>query len=191
MRFFRLDQWSFENFRIIESYGNVWEIEHYFMDRSELPDWLKLDPPIRFDELDLRFSEKPKSKRIPQIIISAGKLYISIEVYDSILSPLVKETASKFPLKISEMDYYFVRPEVEISCVDTTRSEWRQRDDGYRYSWPRLVLKDVPANAPHLFRPGHGMEFWKQPVFSESLVELCLKNKIVGADFEKVYPLSN
>jgi hypothetical protein len=28
--------------------------------------------------------------------------------------------------------YYFIRADVVIDCVDETRSEWRQRDDGYR-----------------------------------------------------------
>ena len=78
-----------------------------------------------------------------------------------------------------------------INCVDEARSEWRQRDDGYRYSWPGLVLKDVPETAPPIFRLGPGSEFWSHPVFSDDFVALCKSHKVIGPRFEEVYPVTD
>lgn len=142
-------------------------------------------------KLDLNFAEKPKSKKVPQLIMSAGKIYVNAAVFDSIFRNLLSDFVTLMPLTIDGEPHYIIRPDVVIDCVDEVRSEWRQRDDGYRYSWPSLALADVPETAPPVFRPGHGSEFWSQPVFSELFVELCRKNKVVGAVFEEVYPLSD
>lgn len=190
-KYYRLDSWSFERFRLIESHGAVWEIDHYFLPREELPEWLKKDPPLDMSALDLRFAEKPKAKKVTQLIMSAGKIYVNADVYEKLFRDMVSEVVTLMPLKISEVSHYFLRPEVVIDCVDEQRSEWRQRDDGFRYTWPSLVLKDVPKNAPDMFRPGIGREFWKQVVFSSNFVEVCQKNRVIGAVFEEVYPLAD
>ncbi len=92
------------------------------------------------------------------------------------------------PLKIGEVDFYFVRPEMIIPCLDEDRSTWRAHDCGRRYRFIDLVLRDVPADAPHIFRTGEGIEFWGYPVFSEEFVNRCKKAKIIGALFEEVFP---
>lgn len=189
-RYWRFDrQASVENFRSMESYGMVWQIEHYFLSKNDLPDWQRNKPPLDLDELDYRFANKPKSKKIPEILMSAGQLYLLGALYDFHFKAMIGNFVTAMPLKIGDQTYYFLRPDVIIDCVDFDRSEWIQREDGFRYSWPKLALKDVPENAPPIFRPGVGREFWKLPVFSDLFVDTCKANMVVGAEFEEVYPL--
>ena len=189
-RYYRLARSAAEKVRIIESYGEFWRIDHYFLPREELPYWLQDKPDLDLAKLDLRFAEKPKSKKIPQIVMSAGKIYMNASVYDAHFRGFVQDSVTPMSLLISGEAHYILRPDVVIDCLDEDRSKWRQRDDGYRYSWPSLVLRNVPENAPALFRPGPSPEFWNQPVFSEQFVETCKKNKVFGAVFEEVYPLA-
>lgn len=188
-KYYRLDRNARDRFRVLESHGRHWRVNHYFQSRDQLPEWLKKDPPLDLSALDLRFSEKPKAKKIPQFFLSLGNLFVQAVFFDASLRELVLDYVTLMPVLIGETPYYIVRPDVEIECVDAARSNWRQRDDGYRYTWPRLVLKDVPADAPPLFRPGFGSEFWGQDVFSEEFVEICHAAKVIGAEFEEVYPL--
>jgi len=189
-RYYRLARSSAEKFRTLENYGQVWQIDHFFLPREELPYWLQDYPHLDLAKLDLRFAEKPKSKKIPQIMMSAGVIYMNASVYDAHFRGFVQDSVTAMSLLISGEAHYFLRPDVVIDCLDEDRSKWRQRRDGYRYSWPSLVLKNVPENAPALFRPGPSPEFWNQPVFSEQFVETCKKNKVIGAAFEEVYPLA-
>jgi len=189
-RYYRLAPSAAEKVRIIENYGAVWLIDHFFLPREELPYWLQDDPELDLAKLDLRFKATPKSKKIPQMMKSAGKLYMNAAIYDNHFAGFVQDSVTPMSLLISGEAHYFLRPDVVIDCLDEKRSKWRQRRDGYRYSWPSLVLKNVPENAPALFRPGPSPEFWSHPVFSEQFVETCKKNKVIGAVFEEVYPLA-
>lgn len=186
-RFWRFDRWrALEKFRLLESYGEHWQIEHYFLPAELLPEWLKNEPPLDPTKLDCRFSEKPKSKKIPEILMPVGKLYLKTSVYTSHFASMLDDAVETLPIKIGADDYLFVRPRHVIDCVDTERSDWLERDDGFRYAWRVLALKGVPDNAPHVFLPGPGPEFWTEPVFSDAFVERCRMGKVVGSLFEQL-----
>ncbi|MGL6210728.1 MAG: hypothetical protein ACRC14_12960 [Paracoccaceae bacterium] len=189
-RFLRCDKWSAEKFRTIEAFGPVWRIEHFFLKREDIDDpWLKSKPALDLDWADYRFSDKPKSKKVPDLTMSAGKIFMKGVIYDRFFRQLIGDFVTTLQTKISGEPYYFIRPEVVLDCVDLERSEWRQHENGYRFAWPSLVLRDVPQDAPPIFRPGQGAEFWVQPVFSDGFVSTLQINKIVSIDFEEVYPL--
>lgn len=185
-----LDWRCADRFRSLESRGCVWQIDHYFLSKGDLPEWLRADPDLDFSKLDLHFSDRPKSKEIPDLLMSAGLLYLRGSIYDNAFVNVLTDCVSAFPLVIGGEKFYFLRPDITIECVDEDRSVARRRDDGFRYSWPRLVLKDVPEDAPAVFLPGAGREFWKYPVFSDEFVEVCKSTKVVGAVFKEVYPLA-
>lgn len=189
--FWRIDKWSVDRFRSIESHGPVWRIEHFFLRPEDIVDpWIKAQQPLDLSLADYRFKDKPKSKKIPQLTVSAGQIYIEAGFYENFLQSIVKPCVTAMPCTISDKPYYILRPDVALECIDFERSEWRQNDFGVRYAWPRLVLKDVPENAPPVFLSGFGREYWEMPVFSDTFVRACQINKIIGADFVKVYPLN-
>jgi len=193
-RYFRVDRFAQADpqhrarFRQILSFGTVWQVEHFFLPRDQLPEWLRDYPPLDLSQLGWEFSPTPKAKKNPDFVLEGDRLFVRASLFDAHLRDLVDKVVTAMLLKIGEADFYFVRPEVVIPCLDEDRSTWRAHDDGRRYKFIDLVLRDVPADAPLIFRPGEGIEFWGYPIFSEEFVNRCKKAKIVGALFEEVFP---
>ena len=100
-RYSRLDRNDVEKYRAIETYGAVWLTDHYFLPQDQLPDWLKDDPSLDLSQLDLRFKETPKAKKIPDFVVSAGKSYLRGVHYDTIFKPLIGDFVTAIPLHIS------------------------------------------------------------------------------------------
>lgn len=194
-RYFRIDRFAkFDpqhraRFREILSFGRMWRVEHFFLPREQLPGWLQDDPLLDLSQLGWEFSPTPKSKKIPDFLLEVDLLLVRASLFDTHLRDLVDKVVTAMPLKIGEVDFYFVRPEVVIPCLDEDRSTWLAHDDGRRYKFFDLVLRDVSPDAPDIFRPGEGIEFWGYPVFSEEFVNRCKKAKAIGALFEEVFPL--
>lgn len=132
-KFYRLDMSVVIHYpyRPLQCDGRTWSRAHYFLSRDELPDWEKAKPPLDMSQKGLRFSEKPKAKKTPEMLMSIGLLYMKASLFDVHFKALLSEIVTLMPFPIGDENYFFVRADEIVDCVDTKRSQWRQRDDGY------------------------------------------------------------